>query len=33
MARDDVCWVKGYGKEEGFGKEAFEGLGDANLGC
>ena len=33
MARDGVCWVKGYRQEEGFVKEAFEDIGDANPGC
>lgn len=33
MARDGVCWVKGDRKEEGFVKEAFEDLGDADPGC
>lgn len=33
MARDGVCWVKGDRKEEGFVKEAFEDLSDANPGC
>lgn len=33
MAGDGMCWVKGYRREEGFVREAFEDLGNANPGC